>query len=391
MTIKHTLQQTWRSFLILKKKRSEPLWVRLLVGSMLVTGVALVLMLCSIFLMAMPERIWWSSAMVNNLLLGLGVGAVMLLTLRAVELLLPAAAIDALAAMQDWRPIAVVSAVLFAGTALGVRLAYVVLSSMYDFDMWKKLSGVPMVQLKFLIFALLIVAANWVWWLLRAKEKALAQQAAESQLRMLQAQIEPHFLFNTLANVQSLIASDAPRAQLMLASFTDYLRASLGQMRVTDSTLDVELETARNYLQLMQIRMGSRLRFSIDACEQARQAVMPPLLLQPLVENAVHHGLEPKVEGGSVRLCATIHQGKLEIRIDDDGLGLQHARRPVRPGSGMALANINTRLQTRYGGQATLDLAPLDAGTRATLTLPLTAVRVAGSAQNVRHPAHSAH
>jgi hypothetical protein len=370
MTIKPTLKYTLRTFLVLKKTRSEPLWARLLVGAALALAITMALMVVSVFLMSMPEARWWRFTFEDNLCLGVcAAGATMLLQ-RALELVLPATTIDALAAMHDWRPAALKSTILIAGVVLGTRIAYAWLGRMYNFDLWKKMSGVPMIQLKFLIFALFIAAANWIWWQFRAKEKALAQQAAESQLRMLQAQIEPHFLFNTLANVQSLIASDAPRAQLMLESFTDYLRASLGQMRVNDSTLDAELETARNYLQLMQIRMEDRLRFSIDACEEARKAVLPPLLLQPLIENAVHHGLEPKVDGGTVRLRAAVVDGRLEIVIDDDGLGLEHARRPVRAGNGVALVNIRARLHTRYGAQAALALAPLAQGTRVTLTLP---------------------
>ena len=369
MTKTLALRNALRSLLTLQKRRSEPLWARLAAGAAIALAVALVMMLVSVFLMAMPHARWWGSAMGNNFVLGLGAALTMLASLRLVELLLPAAALEALAAMRDWRPAALLAVLMAASLALGIRLSYLVLNGIYDFDMWRKMSSVPMVQLKLFIFVLLVVAGNWVWWLLRAKEQALAQQAAESQLRMLQAQIEPHFLFNTLANVQSLIASDAPRAQLRLESFTDYLRSSLGQMRVDDSTLQVELETAHNYLKLMEIRMGSRLRFTIEATAAARQAALPPLLLQPLVENAVHHGLEPKIEGGSIRLSATVRDGRLEIEVRDDGLGL-HARRPARAGSGMALANIRTRLQTRYGARASLSLAALDQGTLATLTLP---------------------
>jgi len=379
MTFKQTLAAAVRSMLILKKERADPVWARLLAGAVLALAISSALMLVSVFLMAKPEAHWWRATVEDNLLVGVCAAAMVLVLRRACELALPAAALAALAAMRDWRAAALMSAILIAGMALGTRLAYAWLGRIVDFDLWKKLSGIPLIQLKFLIFALLIVAANWVWWQLRAKEKALAQQAAESQLRMLQAQIEPHFLFNTLANVQSLIASDAPRAQLMLESFTDYLRASLGQMRVGDSTLEAELETARNYLQLMQIRMGSRLVFSIEACGEARKAMLPPLLLQPLVENAVHHGLEPKVDGGAVRLCATIREGQLEIRVEDDGLGLEHARRPVRAGSGIALANIRARLHTRYGPQASLALAPLAEGTRACLSLPYRASVYANS------------
>jgi hypothetical protein len=375
MTIIQTLKYSLRTFLVLKKERSDPWWARLLAGSVLALGVAMALMGLSVFLMGSDDQGWLASALSNNLLLGLCAACAMMFMLRGLELLLPGAKIEALSARPDWRTTAVVSVLLIAGMAVGVRLGYMLLGYPYNLNLWKKLSAVPMVQLKFLIFALFIVAANWIWWQLRAKENALAQQAAESQLRMLQAQIEPHFLFNTLANVQSLIANDAPRAQLMLESFTDYLRASLGQMRASDSTLDVELETAHNYLQLMQIRMGDRLRFSIEVSEQARKAVLPPLLLQPLVENAVHHGLQPKLEGGTVRLFADVKDGLLNIRIDDDGHGLHHARRPVRLGNGLALANIRARLRTRYGAQASLELAALEEGTRSSLTLPYSGSR----------------
>ncbi|RSZ55117.1 hypothetical protein EJB06_31180, partial [Massilia atriviolacea] len=314
MDTRHTVMHPLRSFPILKKRRDETWAARLLAAVWLALAVTLALMLVSVLLMGKAELSWWTTSLANNLLFGSCAAASMLLLMRACEWLLPQAWIDALSAMQGWRPAALMSAILFAGAALGVRAGYAVLGQVHSVDFWQKLSGAPMVQLKFGIFGVLVLAANWVWWQFRAKEKALAQQAAESQLRMLQAQIEPHFLFNTLANVQSLIATDAPRAQRMLETFTDYLRASLGQMRAGDSSLGAELDTAHNYLQLMQIRMGSRLTFSIDASEAVRQAPMPPLLLQPLVENAVHHGVGPKLDGGHVRIGAVLRDGQLENR-----------------------------------------------------------------------------
>lgn len=373
MSIFPTLKQALRGSLVLQKHRKEPLWARVLVGCALALAVALLLIVVSVFLMAKAELGWWTSSISNNLLLGTCAAATMLLLIRALEWLLPSAWIDSLFASHDWRAVVLMSVILFAGAAMGVRAGYVLLGQVYDFDMWGKLAGVPLVQLKFFIFAVVILAANWVWWLLRAKEKALAQQMAESQLRMLQAQIEPHFLFNTLANVQSLIASDPPRAQLMLESFTDYLRASLGQMRSSDSSVEAELETARSYLLLMQIRMGNRLSFSIEASDAARHALLPPLLLQPLVENAVHHGIDPKLEGGSVRLHAHVRDGKLEIHVDDDGVGVEHARPRTRAGHGVALKNIMARLDTRFGAKASLVIAPLHQGTRASMTLPFCA------------------
>lgn len=369
-TAKQVLVRSLRSALTLKKRRDEPAWARILAAFLLVLAAATVLFMVSVFLMAKPYFHWWVESVANNFLLGAVAGCTMLAMLRLVEKLLPVRAIDALAAMKDWRPAALTSVLLLIGMVLGTRLAYLMFNHIYDLDVWTKLSHTPLVQLKLLIFAVLVAVANWLWWLLQAKDRALAHQATESQLRMLQAQIEPHFLFNTLANVQSLIRSDPERAQLMLESFTDYLRASMVQMRDSDITLGVELETVRSYLQLMQIRMGRRLQFFIDADAGACRATLPPLLVQPLVENAVRHGLEGKVDGGSVRLSAQVHEGRLEIRVDDDGLGLAPARDGVRAGAGMALQNIRARLQTRYGSAACLRIEPLDQGARALLTVP---------------------
>ncbi len=342
-------------------------------GAALALAVALLLMLVSAAMFAQDDWTWWRGALETNFISGLSAAAAILILLRALELTLPAPLLARIANADHWRAVVFMSVVLIAGSALGVRGYYFALSEIYQVNVWDKLSRAPMVQLKLVLFTLLIVAANWAWWLLRMKERALAHQATESQLRLLQAQMEPHFLFNTLANVQSLIASDAPRAQLMLETFTDYLRASLGQLRDADSTLEAELDTARNYLQLMQIRMGARLRFTIDADADARAAVLPPLLLQPLVENALRHGLEQQIDGGTVRVTATINEGLLVIVVADDGLGLDHAPRRPRPGTGMALTNLRTRLASRYGDLGRLTLLPVDGQTRATLTLPYSA------------------
>ncbi len=220
------------------------------------------------------------------------------------------------------------------------------------------------------MFLLFVLGVNWAWWRSRLRQKALRQEASEAQLRLLQAQIEPHFLFNTLANVQSLMDVDAPRAKQMLEAFSEYLRAGLGQLRQVDSTLGVELDMARTYLELLQIRMQERLTFSIEASDEARAARLPTLLLQPLVENAIHHGLEPKIEGGRVVITAIVNGGRLEVRVADDGMGLDAPRRSLRAGTGMAVANLRARLQTRFGDQAALTLSPLPSGTEASLNLP---------------------
>ncbi len=221
-----------------------------------------------------------------------------------------------------------------------------------------------------LLFSLLITVAIWVWFSTRAEKAEAHRRAAEAQLRLLQGQIEPHFLFNTLANVLSLMDTDTPRARQMLETFIDYLRASLGQMRHEAHTLGQELALVQRYLELLQMRMVDRLRFRIEADPALRELPLPPLLVQPLVENAVHHGLEPKIDGGEVRVRVRTEGRMLVIEVLDDGLGLDAPHRP-RKGHGLALANIRQRIASRYGEQATLDLQRLAVGTRALLSLPL--------------------
>lgn len=223
-----------------------------------------------------------------------------------------------------------------------------------------------------------VMLSTLVHYLFSAKAQKLdaERRATEAQLRLLQAQIEPHFLFNTLANVQSLMDHDLPKARRMLASFTDYLRASMGTLRSEHSAVAHELDLAQSYLQLLQGRMEDRLRFSITADEQARQQPLPSLLLQPLVENAVVHGLEPSIQGGMVRVSAHVTQQQLVLEVQDDGRGPDApARRHGPAGAGMALDNIRQRLRARYGNAARLEVNATHPGTLARITLPLQEAR----------------
>lgn len=226
-------------------------------------------------------------------------------------------------------------------------------------------------------FSLLLTFFMHHYFAAKARQFEAEKRAAEAQLRLLQGQIEPHFMFNTLANVVSLIDVDAPQAKQMLEAFIDYLRASLRHLREGDSTLGDELALSEAYLGLMQTRMGRRLRYRIDAPDaELRRTAMPPLLLQPLVENAIQHGLECKVEGGTVTVTARRDAAHVVIEVEDDGLGAhgQPARRAGHAGNGVALQNLRARLQSRWGGDATLALElRTDAGARATLKLPMEA------------------
>ncbi len=219
-----------------------------------------------------------------------------------------------------------------------------------------------------LLFTVVITAGFYLVFSAQARRLQAEKSAAESHLRLLQGQIEPHFLFNTLANVVSLIDYDTPRAKLMLETFTDYLRASLTGLRQDQVSLGGELQLVEHYLNLMKVRMEERLHFAIDCEPSARDALVVPLMLQPLVENAIHHGLEPTIDGGSLRIAARMHQGELVIDVVDDGMGLNHTTR--RPGAGVALANLRERLQAKYGSDASLALLAGNPGTRVTLRLP---------------------
>jgi signal transduction histidine kinase len=202
----------------------------------------------------------------------------------------------------------------------------------------------------------------------KARQIEARRRATEAQLRLLQAQIEPHFLFNTLANVHSLIDHDAAKAKVMLGAFTDYLRASLAGLRREEVTVADEVALAEAYLRVQATRMEDRLSFRIEVDETAGRATLLPLLLQPLVENAVHHGLEPKVEGGSIAVHARTEGDSVVVEVRDDGHGLGG---PARKGSGMALANVRERLLARFGSAASLTVAAAQPGTLATLRLPL--------------------
>lgn len=205
----------------------------------------------------------------------------------------------------------------------------------------------------------------------RLRAEVVERQALQAQLRLLQAQIEPHMLFNTLANLQGLIALDPDRAGRMLDQLIQYLRATLGATRADSTSLEQEFAAMEAYLGLMGVRMGARLAYRFELPAQLRSARLPPLLLQPLVENAIVHGLEPKIEGGEILIDASAHDGLLDIAVRDSGLGLA-ADAPGRPGGGVGVATTRERLHALYGERAALLLVPAQPqGTIVRLTLPL--------------------
>jgi signal transduction histidine kinase len=200
-----------------------------------------------------------------------------------------------------------------------------------------------------------------------------ARMLAEARLRALQAQIEPHFLYNTLANVVGLIGADPAQARHMLERFIDYLRASLSASRGEEVTLGAEAKLIAAYLDVLAVRMGERLRYRIDVPDELLQVVIAPMLLQPVVENAIAHGLEPKVEGGEIVVSARVEGQHLCLRISDTGVGLNESAQ-VKPGGGVGLSNLRERLRSLYAGAARVELLENQpCGMTVRLMLPLNA------------------
>ncbi|MFN3375946.1 MAG: sensor histidine kinase [Burkholderiaceae bacterium] len=214
---------------------------------------------------------------------------------------------------------------------------------------------------------------------LEGKMAEARMHASESRLKLLETQLEPHMLFNTLANLRVLIGTDPARAQHMLDRMIAYLRATLGGSRQLSHPLADEFARLRDYFELMAVRMGPRLQYTLDLPVALRSAAVPPLLLQPLAENAIRHGLEPSVPGGHIavraRAIESAHGPLLQIEVQDTGVGLHsHAVAPLPTrGGGFGLTQVRERLATLHGAQAGLELTPLaPQGTCARIVLPLT-------------------
>jgi len=213
---------------------------------------------------------------------------------------------------------------------------------------------------------------------LRAAELARRQaesQMLEARLHVMQAQVEPHFLFNTLAHVQRLYQTDPSRGRSMLDGLCGYLRAALPQFRDTRSVLQREVELVRAYLAVQRIRMGRRLVYEVVVPDALLRAEFPPMMLLSLVENSIKHGLNPLREGGSIRVDAESSGSAVRVAVTDTGAGL--ARDPGSGGTGIGLSNIRSRLGALYKGRAKLTLrrnAPR--GVIATIELPRIEARV---------------
>jgi hypothetical protein len=203
-----------------------------------------------------------------------------------------------------------------------------------------------------------------------AREQALAfklersqleRNALDARLRLLQAQVEPHFLFNTLANVQALVDTGSPQASSVLESLIAYLRAAVPRIHEPATTLAQELQLARAYLELMQMRMPDRLQFALRIDPAAKRMGCPPMMLLTLVENAVCHGIDPSEEGGRIDVDILQQAGRCYVRVSDTGVGLQSLGRQCKiDGLGTGLSTLRERLQLTFGDNAQLRLLEVE-------------------------------
>lgn len=271
------------------------------------------------------------------------------------------------------------AAIVVLGTALGFVAGQAVGNLITGLDDPGLLDGSPQRGLTLLLMSMVPgVIATWVFYTrgrladIEARAQQAQRQATEAQLMLLQAQLEPHMLFNTLANLRVLITLDPPRAQAMLDRLIAFLRATLNASRAGRHALSAEFARLADYLALMQVRMGDRLHTRLDLPDDLAAVAVPPLLLQPLVENAIRHGLEPAVGGGRIEIGASRDGDLLELRVRDTGVGLD---RPAGDGTRFGLQQVRERLATMYGERASLTLqaaGDAEGGTLAIVRLPIT-------------------
>lgn len=234
----------------------------------------------------------------------------------------------------------------------------------------------PLKDLRNSVLITLIAGITGSYWFYSRNKSAYLERkmgeaqrhANEARLKLLETQLEPHMLFNSLANLRALIGVDPERAQAMLDHMIAYLRSTLDASRATTHPLHTEFERLRDYLEVMAIRMGPRLAYTLDLPPELADVPVPTLLLQPLVENSIQHGLEPKVEGGRIVVRARRDDGRLVIEVDDSGKGNAGE---ASNGAGFGLAQVRERLAALHEDRARLDFQADAGGAHARISLPI--------------------
>lgn len=219
-------------------------------------------------------------------------------------------------------------------------------------------------------FLELVLASATIWFFTQQHQHREDRKSTnETRLRLLEAQLEPHMLFNTLANLRALVTSDPTMATKMLDRIVNYLRANLSGSRTTMHSLSAEFERLDDYLDIMKMRMGTRLDYSLYLAPELAHHQVPPFIMQPLVENAIKHGLEPKVEGGRIFIKAEIVDKKVVLEVNDTGLGVD--KDDLQNSRGFGWTQVSERLLATYGHNATINLIATEAyKTSAKITFP---------------------
>ena len=265
-------------------------------------------------------------------------------------------------------------ALTLAGIVGGYLLGTLAGDAWFGWSSWGPGHARMQLRSSILITALAGIAGSYYFYnmnksaYLERKMAETRQHANEARLKLLETQLEPHMLFNTLANLRALISTDPQRASEMLDRMIAYLRATLDASRATTHPLQAEFDRLRDYLELMAVRMGPRLRYTLDLPPDLAGLPVPTLLLQPLVENSIRHGLEPKLDGGSIIVRARRENHLLTLVVSDSGVGLTGA---PASGAGFGLAQVRERLVAAYGNRAAISfIAGAEGGTKASITFP---------------------
>ena len=255
----------------------------------------------------------------------------------------------------------IIIVICFAGAIIGWHIGVLILYLV--FSRTTELGGSSYISSMVFVSVLAGITVPIIFYHLRLKETkedaekerlnrlAVEKEALEANLRLLHAQIEPHFLFNTLSNILSLIDTAPAKAKSMLKDFNLYLRTSLATTRPDMTTLDEEVDTIKAYLNIQKIRLGNRLNYSINIPDMLLQQPFPPLLLQPIVENAVKHGLEPDIDGGEINITAESVNGIMRITVADTGKGFSSHNK-----TGVGISNVKERIRLIYGNKSSLSL-----------------------------------
>ncbi|MCU0949865.1 MAG: histidine kinase [Burkholderiaceae bacterium] len=376
MSVAHELKRAWAAWWspTFSASLRVPLWATLTVTVLWNTAIGLAL--TAVFWVFSSGRLDVGRMLWMNLLTAHCIGFSIFAAIGAAGRLVGEARIDAWPGPQrGW----FFSLLVLAGVFVGYGIAFVligIIDARFSAGRWFSGWFVGSVLLVWALLSLLfwrfyadrarIAEAESARVAERARAEQLERQALDAQLRTLQAQIEPHFLFNTLANVVSLVDAQPADAKRMLERLIDLLRGSLSASRAQRTTLGAELDLVRAYLDILAIRMAGRLRYAIEVAPALRSRPLAPLLLQPLVENAIQHGLEPKIEGGRVRVTASEVDGMLDLVVEDDGVGFGATTR----GGGVGLSNLRERIAALFGPDAHMQIEDAQPGTRVRLRLP---------------------